>query len=180
MTLPHVPLAAGGVAKFTGVLWQDVLLNAALYAGFVGIGVWLTWWWQERKRGVRGAAEKHRALGRRMRTRRVLAALSIAGSLAQIASGLAMVTRDSPDDDGQALLVCGGITALAWLFVLPLCRPLPRPSDDRAVRSGPTRQKPWVEVSYEHLPSGVPGRGGAPGKGGPFGRGGTSGRGEGG
>ncbi|GAA3486647.1 hypothetical protein GCM10018987_07260 [Streptomyces cremeus] len=157
MTRHHITLAASKLTRFTDVGWLDFLLNAALYLGFLGVGVWITWWWQERKRGVRGAAEKHRlAVGRRMRTRRILAALSMVGALAQIGVGIALTTRSDPDDDGQFLLVTGGLVVLAWLFALPLCRPLPRPADDRSVKHAPTREKPYDQVSYDHLPAKVP------------------------
>jgi hypothetical protein len=160
----HTPWAAGKFVDFTDVLWQDVLLNVSFLAGITGVLLWFAWWWQERRHGVRGAAEKYRAPGRRMRTRRVLAGLSLVGALVQIGFGIALVTGGDPDGDGRALLVFGGVPAVAWLCVLPLCRPLPRPADDRAVRHGPTREKPYDQVSYAHLPSDVPGGDGAPGR----------------
>ncbi|MFI5808307.1 hypothetical protein [Streptomyces sp. NPDC051561] len=148
MTEHHLPLAAGGgkLARYTDVLWLDILLNCAFYLSVLGVACWIAWWWQERKRGVRGAAEKNRtAVGRRLRTRRVLAGLSIAGSLAQLGFGIPLTVRG--DGDGGMLLLFGGLTAVAWLFALPLCRPLPRPTDDRSRGGGPHESS-----SYAHLP----------------------------
>lgn len=155
MKAHHITLAATKLARFTDVLWQDLLLNAAFFLGILGVAVWVVWWWQERKRGIRGAAKKPRlTVGRSMRNRRVFAGLSMAGALVHLGFGIPLAARG--DDDGSFLLVFGGLIALAWLIVLPLCRPLPRPADDRLIRHAPTRNKPYDQVSYENLPAEVP------------------------
>ncbi|MFJ6695079.1 hypothetical protein ACIQM4_03275 [Streptomyces sp. NPDC091272] len=159
LTEHHITVAAGKLIKHTGVLWQDILLQVCFYAGIFGLLIWFAWWWQERRHGVRGAAEKYRALGRRMRTRRILAAASMVAALVQIGFGIALAAAGDKGGDGTALLVFGGVPALAWLIVLPLCRPLPRPADDRSVKHAPTRAEPWDDVSYAHLPDDIPRRG---------------------
>ncbi|CAM5351247.1 hypothetical protein GCM10010329_40810 [Streptomyces spiroverticillatus] len=150
---------AGKFVDFTGVLWKDIVLNVSFIFGMLGVLVWIAWWVQERRRGVRGAAENPPlTLGRRMVTRRVLGVLSVAGTLALLGFGIALATGDDPEGNAGFLLVLGGLFAVAWLVALVLGRPLPRPADDRSVKHAPTREKPYDQTSYAHLPDDVPGR----------------------
>ncbi|MFJ2743450.1 hypothetical protein ACIO3O_27800 [Streptomyces sp. NPDC087440] len=124
-----MPLAAGKFIDYTGVLWQDIILNIATIAAMVGLVLRIAWWWRERKLGVRGAAErnedpKRHMSGHKVRTRRIWAAASVAGTVLLLAFGGVLMLRGN--EDGGTAVLFGGIFALAWLVAAPVCRTRPR------------------------------------------------------
>lgn len=118
--------AAGRFVEFTSVLWIDIVLNAAYVATLPGLLLWIGWGVRERRYGPRGAKERNRQPKRYMaagrpRTRWILAWVSVAGALVQLAMGVALEIRGW--EDVTFAWVMGLVFALVWACVMPLLRP---------------------------------------------------------
>ncbi|MFD6416826.1 hypothetical protein [Streptomyces sp. NPDC060194] len=127
---------AGKLMEFTGVVWQDLLLNALTAAAAYGVIVWFIWWRREWKYGNEGAVKRYkgdeqRNDGLRARSRWIMAAVSIPAALILAGYGLVLWLGTSGKASGGGLLalVLAGVLLLAWPVLLRFARPgIPRPA----------------------------------------------------
>ncbi|WP_165331327.1 hypothetical protein [Streptomyces mesophilus] len=129
---------------YTEVAWIDILLNIAVILAFIGLLSWITWGFLERRHGAREAARRHdekggSVPGRHVRTRMILGALSVVGSLALLGFGLALAGRSGTLGENAGLMQVEGALFLAlWLFAGVFWRP----------RRGPAERSRQPEKSF--------------------------------
>ncbi|MFF3645605.1 hypothetical protein [Streptomyces sp. NPDC002564] len=133
-------VSAGKFIDYTDVLWLDIILNAVFIANVIGLSLWVSWGFKERRQGVRGAVRKAfekagHANGWKPRTRWTLAGVALAGDVTLMVIGAVLLT--AADHGGGVTLGWGIAYAALWLLAIPLCRPVGGPR--------PPHSKDWAE-----------------------------------